>query len=201
MPYNPNFPQDNERIDAAPFREQFQSIKALIDANAGGGGGITDVVIDGVTTLSSGSPATVSASVSAGVLHLQFGIPQGSEGQQGQDGATGGQGPPFATVIIDAVITLPAGSAATVVATFDGTNVHLTIGLPQGNDGAQGEQGVQGEPGEVTGAQLDAAISSTSSNTNAVSTLDTAFTNDPPSLADLELMRAKYNELVLALRR
>lgn len=38
-------------------------------------------------------------------------------------------------------------------------------------------------------------------NTNAVATLDTPFTNDPPTLADLEVMRAAYNALVLALRR
>jgi hypothetical protein len=31
--------------------------------------------------------------------------------------------------------------------------------------------------------------------------MDTPFTNDPPTLADMELMRANYNALVLALRR
>jgi hypothetical protein len=36
---------------------------------------------------------------------------------------------------------------------------------------------------------------------NAVPTLDTPFTNDPASLADMETMRAAYNSLVLALRR
>ncbi len=64
-----------------------------------------------------------------------------------------------------------------------------------------GEQGIQGPPGEVTSAQLTAAIDTSSNNTNAVATMDTAFSNDPASLADMELMRAKYNELVLALRR
>jgi hypothetical protein len=34
-----------------------------------------------------------------------------------------------------------------------------------------------------------------------MSTLDTPFANDPPTLADLELMRAKVNEVILALRR
>jgi hypothetical protein len=37
--------------------------------------------------------------------------------------------------------------------------------------------------------------------TNAVSTLDTPFANDPLSLADGELLRAKINELITALRR
>ena len=36
---------------------------------------------------------------------------------------------------------------------------------------------------------------------NAVATLDTPFTNDPPTLADIEVMRAKVNELILAARR
>ena len=57
----------------------------------------------------------------------------------------------------------------------------------------------------MTNAQLSTAISmavsGTSNNTNAVATMDTPFTNDPPTLADMELMRAKYNELVLAARR
>ena len=50
-------------------------------------------------------------------------------------------------------------------------------------------------------AALSSAIIGTSSNSNAVGTLDTAFTNDPPTLADLEVMRAKMNELIAALRR
>ncbi len=196
MPYDPNFPQDNALIDALPFRTQFQSLKALIDAVPGGGGGISDVVIDSVTTLPAGSTASVTSVVTSGVLHLQLGLPQGDVGLTGADGA---QGPPFANVIIDAVNALPPGSTPTVSASFDGTNVHLTFGLTQGNDGAQGQ------PGEVSAAQLNAAVSAavstTSNNSNAVTTLDTAFSNDPASLADMELMRAKFNELVLALRR
>jgi hypothetical protein len=34
-----------------------------------------------------------------------------------------------------------------------------------------------------------------------VGKLDTPFTNDPPTLLDLEHMRGKLNELILALRR
>ena len=44
-------------------------------------------------------------------------------------------------------------------------------------------------------------LNQTSNLTNAVGTLDTAFANDPPTLADMELMRAKVNELINALRR
>jgi len=49
-------------------------------------------------------------------------------------------------------------------------------------------------------AKADAAQAASSHNTNAVATLDEPFHNDPPTLADLELMRAKQNELILALR-
>ena len=50
-------------------------------------------------------------------------------------------------------------------------------------------------------ACLDAAIATTSSNSNAVAELSAPFTNDPPTLADIELLRAKVNELITALRR
>ena len=32
MPFDPSIPQENTPIDAAPMREQFNSLKALIDA-------------------------------------------------------------------------------------------------------------------------------------------------------------------------
>jgi hypothetical protein len=60
---------------------------------------------------------------------------------------------------------------------------------------------VDGTDGEVSTADLTSAINGTSANTNAVATLDTAFTNDPPTLADIEVLRAKMNELILAARR
>ena len=47
----------------------------------------------------------------------------------------------------------------------------------------------------------DPGIQGTSNNTNSVGTMDTPFANDPPTLADMEAMRAKMNELILALRR
>lgn len=52
----------------------------------------------------------------------------------------------------------------------------------------------------MTLAQLNSAISGTSANTNAVSTLDTA-PSDPPTLADYQALQAKVNELINALRR
>ena len=52
----------------------------------------------------------------------------------------------------------------------------------------------------MTNSVLASAVAGTSANTNAVPTLDTAF-SDPPTLADMEVMRGKMNELILALRR
>ena len=54
-----------------------------------------------------------------------------------------------------------------------------SAGIPKGNDGAQGIQGIDGG----VGAQ------------------GPPFANDPASQADMEVMRAAYNALVLALRR
>lgn len=194
MPFDPAVPATNAELTSAMFREQFTGLKSIIDAVPG----ITDVQVDGVTTVNPGDPATATASLIGSVLHLSFNIPQGFMGPQGGNGSDGGpgpegpQGPPFATAIVDSVTTLPAGSQAAVSVMFDGSNVRFTFGIPEGAAGA---------PGEVSSAQLDSAIATTSSNSNAVQTMDTPFTNDPPSLADIELMRAKYNELVLALRR
>ena len=195
MSFDPNLPQENTPVDAAQMRAQFNGLAAMIAAVPG----LTDVVIDSVTTLNPGEPASATVTIIGTVLHLTLAIPRGDEGVQGVQGDAGVQGPPFANAIVDAVNTLPPGSAATVSVTFDGTNVHFTFGIPQGAEGAQGL------PGEVTNAQLATAISmavaGTSNNTNAVPTLDTPFTNDPPTLADMETMRAAYNALVLALRR
>lgn len=65
----------------------------------------------------------------------------------------------------------------------------------------QGITGQQGIPGEVTSGAFAIAIAGTSANTNAVATLDTPFANDPPTLADIEVLRAKIDELLLAQRR
>ncbi|MCX6854792.1 MAG: hypothetical protein NTV80_07790 [Verrucomicrobia bacterium] len=44
------------------------------------------------------------------------------------------------------------------------------------------------------------ALNGTSNNTNSIGTLDTSF-SDPPTLADLEAMRQKMNEMILNGRR
>ncbi len=139
-----------------------------------------------------------------GLLELISSIPKGNKGDPGQNGSDGGsgpegaQGPPFAQAVVDAVNTLDPGQNAAVSVSFDGTNVRFTFSIPRGSEGTAGQPGNDGAAGEVTLAQLTA---STSANTNAVSTLGEAFTNDPPTLADFELLRGKLNELILALRQ
>ncbi|MEQ1751638.1 MAG: hypothetical protein ABL974_19615 [Prosthecobacter sp.] len=204
--YDPNLPQAGTEIDAVQMRSQLNGLKALIDAIVT----LTAAQIDGVTTLLPGETASVGLTVVGSTLHFTFGIPRGdigTQGQNGMDGAAGPQGPPFANAVVDAVNTLNPGDAATVSVIFDGVNVHFSYGIPRGNDGSPGQNGSnggdgpQGPPGEVTNAALTGAIIGTSSNSNAVATLDTPFVNDPPTLADMEVVRVKMNELITALRR
>ncbi len=192
MPFDPNLPQENTPADAAQMRSQLNGLKDLIDAlNV-----IISATVDGVNTINFNEPASATVNLVGNTLHFSFDIPRGGVGAPGQDGIPGQQGPPFAQALVDAVYTLDPGQAATVSVNFDGTNVRFTFGIPRGNDGGTGPQGDQGPPGEVTNSALANAISGTSSNTNAVSTLDTPFA-DP----DVEALRAKLNEFILAGRR
>ncbi|MFN0075461.1 MAG: hypothetical protein ACKVY0_03190 [Prosthecobacter sp.] len=49
----------------------------------------TNFVVDGVSTLNPGDPATVNVSFDGTAVRLSFGIPRGQEGQAGQQGAPG----------------------------------------------------------------------------------------------------------------
>jgi hypothetical protein len=51
-------------------------------------------VVDGVTTLDPGQPATVQTSFDGSNVRFQFGIPRGSDGSNGSNGSDGAQGPP-----------------------------------------------------------------------------------------------------------
>ena len=81
--------------------------------------------------------------------------------------------------------------------------------VPPGPQGSQGDPGPQGPAGEVTAQQLNdglaaalaTAAGNSSANTNAVALLEVPFVNDPPTLADIEVLRAKVNELIHTLRR
>ncbi|MCP5560802.1 MAG: hypothetical protein H7A55_23920, partial [Verrucomicrobiaceae bacterium] len=151
MPFDPTYPATNALIESAPMRSQFTGLKALIDAVPT----ITNAQVDSITTLNPGDPATVGLSITGGVLHFSFGIPQGAEGPQGSDGA---QGPPFGNAVVDSVTTVPPGSPANVGTWFDGTDVHFSFELPQGDPGEQGPGG------EVSQGDLENAINFQTSN-------------------------------------
>jgi hypothetical protein len=163
-------------------------------SNGADGTSVSGGVVDSVTTLdpNQGATANVNFDPAAQVLHFSFGIPRGEQGVPGPQGV---QGPAFGNAVVDMVTTLDPWQAAWVSGWFDGFTVHFSFGIPRGNDG------IQGPPGEVSAAQLNSAIAGTSNNSNTVGTLDSPFANDPPTLADMEVMRAKMNELILALRR
>jgi ankyrin repeat protein len=150
MPFDPSKPADHTPLVSAEMRGQLNGLKQLIDSGA-----ITDVVVDAVNTVPAGQPASVTANISNGVLHLTFGIPQGNDGAQG----------------------------------------------PQGNNGNDGQQG---PPGEVTNAQLtaalDAAIATTSNNTNAVPLVNIALSSGYDS-SQVQMIADRLDALILALRR
>ncbi len=203
--FDPAYPPNNAPLQSAPMRAQLNGLKDLIDAVST----ITAAQIDAVNTLPAGSPASVAVSVSGGVLHFTFEIPQGHEGAPGatgssgsdgqpgppgQNGSDGATGPPFTNFQIDGVTTLNPGDNATVNANFDGTAVRLQFGIPRGDVGAQGMQG------EVSNVQLQSAIDGSSANSNGVGTL--SFGADPSyNAAQMQDVIAKVNELISALRR
>lgn len=109
-------------------------------------------------------------------------------------------GPPFAHAVVDSVTTLNPGepATATATATFDGTDVHLSFGIPrgsQGNDGAPGEVSQQ-----ALGLAVAAVAAGSSANSNAVATLGLTI-SDPPTQAELQAVVAMLDELLLTLRR
>jgi hypothetical protein len=153
------------------------------DGNPGADGAqgppFATAVVDAVTTLDPGDPATVDSTFDGTDVHFTFGIPRGNDGASSL---------PVTDFEVDSVTTLPAGSAATADAAFAGGAVHLNFGIPAG------------EPGEVSNADLTTAIAGTSSNTNAVATIPNAAAPDYDQVT-MQALLDKTNELILALRR
>jgi hypothetical protein len=161
MPYDPQWPQNGQNIDADRFRSQFGGLFDLINQS----GGITAVVVDAVNTVPAGNPASVNLSLIGTTLHFSFNIPQG------QEGAVGPMGPPFSQAVVDAVNTLNPGDPASVGVSFDGSNVRFVFGIPRGNDGSQGPQGNNGSDGQP-GAQGPQGPPFASAVVDGVTTLD-----------------------------
>ena len=158
--------------------------------------------MDAVNTLNPGDSATVSVSFDGSNVRFTFGIPRGNDGGQGPpgtngtDGGPGPQGPPFAQAVVDGVNTLNPGDAATVSVSFDGSNVRFTFGIPRGNDGT-GANGAARRGDECAAHQARSAARATTQRRGDDGHAFCLIRR----MADMELMRAKFNELVLALRR
>ncbi len=210
MPFNPNIPEDDSLIVAPPIREQFNSLKTLIDnVPTGPAGPQGPRGAQGAQGIQ-GAPGPQGAAGAQGLAGPAGAAgeegaqgpggpagppgetgPQGQQGGQGEQGNPGPQGPPFAQAVVDGVATLNPGESATVSVIYSDSNVHFSFGIPRGTDG---------QPGEVSTQQLASAIAGTSSNTNTVATLGTVV-SDPPTQAEVQAVVSKLDELILALRR
>ena len=91
---------------------------------------------------------------------------------------------------VDGAKTLGPGSPATVTVDFDGTDVHFSFAIPQG------EPGAEGPPGEVTVSQLDGAIATTAWNPSGIAPYAGIF-SDPPTQGEMQDFAA-YVETVRA---
>ena len=129
----------------------------------GATGQSANISIGTVTTLPAGSNATVVNSGTSMDAVLDFGIPQGIQGEtgpRGPKGDTGDAGPrgpqgetgpqgQSANISIGTVTTLPAGSNATVVNSGTSMDAVLDFGIPQGIQGETGPRGPKGDTGDA----------------------------------------------------
>jgi hypothetical protein len=159
MPYDPNYPQDGQLIEATDFRNQFHGIVDLIQSIPVGapgppgqdGNSVATATVDNVTTLNPGDPVAVAVSYDAATagLHFSFSIPRGNDGSNGSNGKDGA---PFTNFVIESVNMLDPSATPSAEATFDGTAVRLVFNIPRGfngNDGMNGNNGSDGGIGPV----------------------------------------------------
>ena len=99
--------------------------------------------------------------------------------------------PTVTSAIVDAVNTLPPGDPAEVSVSVIGDVLHLTFGIPAGQSGP---------PGEVTLADMNAAIATTSANSNAVVNLN-ELAEGTYNQTQMQNVIKKLDELINALRR
>jgi hypothetical protein len=96
--------------------------------------------------------------------------------------------------VVEEVTTLEPGEPAKVEATFDGTDVRLSFGIPRGMDGGDGA------PGEVSQVQLDDAIAGTARDPVEIEPFAGTI-SDPPTQGEVQVLAAWAESLRAALRR
>jgi hypothetical protein len=117
--FNPSLPADGTKATAAEMRAQLTGLKTLIDAIPG----ITDAVVDSVTTVGPGEPASATLSIVGTVLHVSLALPEGQPGQQGIPGGAGAEG--AAALVAVAVPGMNAVGTGFVSFSFATTPVNL----------------------------------------------------------------------------
>ncbi len=136
----------------------------------------SNFVIDSVTTLNPGDPATVQTSFDGTNVHFAFGIPRGFIGNDGSNGNDGGQGPPFTNFIVDGVNMLNPTDPPSVQTIFDGSAVRMIFNIPRGFTGNDGGTGAQGGPGPQGPPFANAVVDSVSTlNPGDNATVQTSF--------------------------
>jgi len=228
MPFDPSYPPAHAPIESAPLRDQFNGLKALIDAIQT----LTAAQVDSTTTLPSGTAAQASLSVIGNTLHFTFQIPEGTPGAAGAQGAPGGQGPmgPQGPVGPQGNAGDPGGPPGPQgLPGVDGQQGPPGLqgvegpmgpqgpagpqGDPGGPPGPQGPQGVDGPPGppgpqgpvgEVSSVDLNSAITTavnaTSNNSNAV-VLMSLIADGSYNPVQMQQIADKVDELISVLRR
>ncbi|HEV7404913.1 MAG TPA: hypothetical protein VGO11_18365 [Chthoniobacteraceae bacterium] len=182
MPYDPTFPPTGADLISSEFRSQFTGIVDLIQTIPQGpqgvpGDSVTGAVVDGVSTVNPGEPATASASFASGTVHFSFAIPRGNDGTPGAAGGQGIQGiqgiqgdigpvgPMFTSFNVNSTTTLDPGQPASVQTFFDGASIRFNFSIPRGADGLPGLTGQPGATG-ATGAVFTSFV------IDSVTTLD-----------------------------
>jgi hypothetical protein len=92
MPFDPNIPADGAFATGAALRNQFNALKALIDAIPAGppgpagpqGPAFSSVQIGSVTTGAPGTPAAAAVNTFGNNVELSFTIPAGETGAAGE---------------------------------------------------------------------------------------------------------------------
>jgi hypothetical protein len=115
MPYDSNYPQDGERIDADPLRQNLNGLH------------------DEITVIPKGDKGDPGDKGDKG--------DGGDKGDKGDGGDKGDKGDPFASAVVDSTTTLDPGNDASVSASFDGATVHLNFAIPRGQEGPMGQPG------------------------------------------------------------